>query len=804
MEGEEVIMKTKKIILSILLCLALLLTTIAIPVGSYVADEQTDLVVYDASIDIKAQRQTMDAPIKTDYVFAGWYKGDETTGYVALTKSEADIADTAVAKFIHKNVLDVRCQLTKNLDSSSTETDLRMLTSVDSLQYGKVGFQIGLKGKTATVESNKVYTTVHGYTEEDGVTAYTPSKAFGCELSQYFMSFKITEIGKETFEETFTITPFWLTKDGTKVEGQVKTFKISEQVKDVEVSLQKTADTVLGTPLTLALESDAQIPAGDVTWTSSNTSVATVTNGVVTPVAKGQVTITAEYKGKTTSCDVTVYTKYIASETDFKTIYDDLSGYYKVTTDITLNSDHAKARNGATFTGLLDFGGHTFTVKTKAGSGALYSFRLFFKVDGGTIRNGHIAASAGYGNWGGAIADNAYNAVMENITADVILNATYACRDGSTQDQKRNVGGLYNLVNGGTFKSCVVNVTIPANITVTSGYALTDMSAIGKLNGTAPILTNCSATLVNNYNEDGINLLLGHANNVIVKEAVVGMPATADTVLGTPLTLTLESDTAIPEDEIIWTSSKPAVATVANGVVTPVTKGVTTITAEYKGKKVSCDVTIYTAYIASDAQFQTIYNDLSGYYKVTANVTLTTSHSTARNGATFTGLLDFGGNTITINTKTGSGTPYGFRMFFKVDGGTIRNGHLVSVAGYGNWGGVIADNAANAVTENITADIILNGTHAARQLNDTGTKRNAGGLYNLINGGTVKGCTVNVTIPSTTTVTSGYPITDMSAIGKVNGTAPTMTECTATLVNDYNDDAIHLMSGHANDVSVAE
>ena len=47
--------------------------------------------------------------------------------------------------------------------------------------------------------------------------------------------------------------------------------------------------------------------AAGVVWTSSNTKVATVTNGVVTRISKGTATITAKTNdGKTASCTVKV------------------------------------------------------------------------------------------------------------------------------------------------------------------------------------------------------------------------------------------------------------------------------------------------------------------------------------------------------------------------------------------------------------------------------------------------------------------------------------------------------------------
>ena len=52
----------------------------------------------------------------------------------------------------------------------------------------------------------------------------------------------------------------------------------------------------------------------------------------------------------------------------------------------------------------------------------------------------------------------------------------------------------------------------------------------------------------------------------------------------------LHKDCSIPADEITWTSSKPSVAKVVNGKVTPVSDGKAVITAEYNGVVLKCDV----------------------------------------------------------------------------------------------------------------------------------------------------------------------------------------------------------------------
>lgn len=70
----------------------------------------------------------------------------------------------------------------------------------------------------------------------------------------------------------------------------------------ISVNPASTTLTVGGTA-TLKVETNI---TGNVTWTSSNTAVATVANGVVTAKAAGSATITATAGGKSAACTVTV------------------------------------------------------------------------------------------------------------------------------------------------------------------------------------------------------------------------------------------------------------------------------------------------------------------------------------------------------------------------------------------------------------------------------------------------------------------------------------------------------------------
>ena len=87
------------------------------------------------------------------------------------------------------------------------------------------------------------------------------------------------------------------------------TYKPTVDVESVTLSESKL-DMFVGDSETLtATVLPAEATEKDVTWTSSDASVATVVNGKVTAVGAGDATITATAGGKRASCKVTVSTK---------------------------------------------------------------------------------------------------------------------------------------------------------------------------------------------------------------------------------------------------------------------------------------------------------------------------------------------------------------------------------------------------------------------------------------------------------------------------------------------------------------
>ena len=72
------------------------------------------------------------------------------------------------------------------------------------------------------------------------------------------------------------------------------------------LKLKKTDITFGRLGVYTTLELDCDLKAEDVTWSTSDSSIAMVRNGVVTAMGRGVAKITAKYDGQTVSCVVRV------------------------------------------------------------------------------------------------------------------------------------------------------------------------------------------------------------------------------------------------------------------------------------------------------------------------------------------------------------------------------------------------------------------------------------------------------------------------------------------------------------------
>ena len=148
-------------------------------------------------------------PTKEGKLFAGWYTDKtydtpylESTGY-------------AYAKFVDEAVLSSRHQW------KNDHTALRFVSSIDSIDYDCVGFIFsGTYGDKVIEETDKSVTKVYKsiYAGEQQLSPTTIS-----DESEYFFIYTVRNMDS-SIGSSWTVTPYFVTQDGTKVLGETSTF----------------------------------------------------------------------------------------------------------------------------------------------------------------------------------------------------------------------------------------------------------------------------------------------------------------------------------------------------------------------------------------------------------------------------------------------------------------------------------------------------------------------------------------------------------------------------------------------------
>ncbi|MCD7824180.1 MAG: carbohydrate-binding domain-containing protein [Oscillospiraceae bacterium] len=152
-----------------------------------------------------------------DYIFAGWYEDSE--GETAC--SEVPTNSAAYAKFVDAGVMTVMAQVTAGTTADSETTDMRFVTTVDTVKYSEVGFSITVGSITQNVTSTSVYEKVYG-----GEETYNPTDF--SDASTYFVTYILENIPTNYFTTDIVVRACWKTQDGTTVYGSSYTFTVSQ------------------------------------------------------------------------------------------------------------------------------------------------------------------------------------------------------------------------------------------------------------------------------------------------------------------------------------------------------------------------------------------------------------------------------------------------------------------------------------------------------------------------------------------------------------------------------------------------
>lgn len=214
--GEK---KMKRKILSFILCLAMIFGISANSLNSYAADADNYLSV----AEYRGENGNYTAPTAPEgKVFAGWYKDADCTEPWGENITE----EKAYAKFVNAAVLGVKWQMLNETASDSKTTDLRLVTTVDSLNYREVGFVLTVGNKTTAPQmTNVVYESIKGWVNDEQIS-YSPT-VFD-ETSRYFMAWELKNIPNEKFASIIKVEAVWTTLDGTTVYGNSTNANVAE------------------------------------------------------------------------------------------------------------------------------------------------------------------------------------------------------------------------------------------------------------------------------------------------------------------------------------------------------------------------------------------------------------------------------------------------------------------------------------------------------------------------------------------------------------------------------------------------
>lgn len=185
--------------------------------------------------DYKGEKPESDwtYPVKDGMIFAGWYTDntcqtsyEETDGY-------------AYAKFVDENVLTVKGQIPADTTAESPSTTIRFVSTVDSKEYSAVGFEIEYlyNGRTyrASWEGTDVYDSLYKVGQDGEVSDIKPQDF--SPNSQYFFIYNMNQVPRDAFDVEFIVKPYWITQDGTKVEGITrKDLSVNQGIDAGEVS----------------------------------------------------------------------------------------------------------------------------------------------------------------------------------------------------------------------------------------------------------------------------------------------------------------------------------------------------------------------------------------------------------------------------------------------------------------------------------------------------------------------------------------------------------------------------------------
>src|SRR6056297_2732339 len=316
--------------------------------------------------------------------------------------------------------------------------------------------------------------------------------------------------------------------------------------------------------LAVSLE-PADATNSDVTWSSSDESVATVSGGTVTAVGGGSatITVTTDDGGYTATCNVSV-TIPVSSVALDKTTADVVVGE---TTTLTATVSPADADNQ-----IVAWSSNDESVAT---------------VDGGVVSG--VAAGTTVIRAASAEDSGLYDECSITVTSSAV-SVTGVSLDSSTLS-----------IEKGNNASLAVSLE-PADATNSDvTWSSSDESVATVSGGTVTAVGGGSATITVTTDDGGYTATCNVSVTIPVSSVALDK-TTADVVVGETTTLTATVSPADADNQIVaWSSNDESVATVDGGVVSGVAAGTTVIraaSAEDSGLYDECSITVTSSAVS--------------------------------------------------------------------------------------------------------------------------------------------------------------------------------------------------------------
>ena len=256
--------------------------------------------------------------------------GSELCTYLEMTASYSGeyegvpvSSDNVVYRFYigNDNCSDFNVRRNNSVDISLTVTRNRIFDESWKVSYGddlpEVNYSLTIVkpnmelsiGETANLSAMYIKNVGGVKNSESDVTAYAAWSSSNASVATVSAG-KITAKGVGTATITATYNGYTAKSTVTVTDAVTYDYQLSPSSTSL-VNGRTTKFTVVKRTFTNGTQTNGQDVSSTFTWTSSNTSVATVgSNGVVTGVGKGTATITAKYGETTLTGTVTVTPAY--------------------------------------------------------------------------------------------------------------------------------------------------------------------------------------------------------------------------------------------------------------------------------------------------------------------------------------------------------------------------------------------------------------------------------------------------------------------------------------------------------------